>query len=93
MKPKIDLVTLPPEIKLTILRLLSHRDLCSMARVCRVWRHATEDPQLWRHCKLLVRTRDIHAIKSFANIPRYAQSSTLRFEGNIPAKEAESILR
>ena len=62
MKPKDNLASLPPEIKLTILRLLTLRDLCCMARVCRVWRLATDEPQLWRHCRLRVSTRDIQTL-------------------------------
>ena len=93
MTPQNNLVTLPPEIKLAILKLLTFRDLCSLSRVCRVWRQATDEPQLWKRCRLRINTRDMQAVKNLPNIARYSQTSTLRFDGNIPAKEAENVLR
>ena len=49
-------MALPEELKTKILGYLSYSDLKSVVLVSRQWRRMGEQPFLWRHFTLLVRT-------------------------------------
>ena len=51
-----NILALPEELKMKILGYLSYSDLKSVVLVCRQWRRMGEQPFLWRHFTLLVRT-------------------------------------
>ena len=88
-----DLESLPPEIKSLILGYLDTRSLCSMSRVSRFWRKACQDARLWRNIRLVFSTTDLSYIRELPSVERYKLVKSVRFSGNIPAKDAESILR
>ena len=92
MNSRNNLDSLPPEIKSHILSYLNTRDLCSMSGVSRSWRQATGDARLWRNTRLVFSPTNLSSIRELPSVERYKLVKSLRFSGNIPVEDAESIL-
>ena len=88
-----DLQSLPAEIKLKILQLLSLGDLQTVRRVSRNLRDATQDPRLWRSLTLSLTSRTWPDFREIIGLQKLKLITSVKFEQNISAKKAEETLR
>ena len=88
-----DLQSLPAEIKLKILQLLSLSDLQTVRRVARDLRDATQDPRLWRSLTLSLTSRTWPDFREIIGLHKLKLITSVKFEQNISAKKAEDTLR
>ncbi|KAF5298030.1 hypothetical protein FQR65_LT09841 [Abscondita terminalis] len=51
---------LPDKVLLNIFSYLNHREICTMARVCKKWRLIAYDTRLWRHVSLRPEISGLH---------------------------------
>ena len=93
MPPKANLQSLPLEIKLKILELLSLRDLQAVARMSRDLRDATREPRLWRSLTLTLTSRTWPDLLEIMALPKLKLITSIKFEQNVSAKKAEHTLR
>ena len=93
MPPKANLQSLPLEIKLKILELLSLRDLQAVARMSRDLRDATREPRLWRSLTLTLTYRTWPDFLEIMALPKLKLITSIKFEQNVSAKKAEHTLR
>ena len=87
------LQSLPAEIKLKVLQLLSLRDLQTVTRVSRNLRDATQDPRLWRSLALTLTQRTWPDFREIIGLQKLKLITSVTFEQNISAKKAEETLR
>ena len=88
-----DLQSLPAEIKLKILQLLSLGDLQTVRRVSRNLRDATQDPRLWRSLTLSLTSRTWPDFREIIGLQKLKLITSVKFVQNISAKKAEDTLR
>ena len=93
MPPSANIHSLPLEIKLKILELLSLRDLEAVARMSRDLRDATREPRLWRSLTLTLTSRTWPDFLEIMALPKLKLITSIKFEQNVSAKKAEHTLR
>jgi len=93
MPPNGNLQSLPAEIKLKVLQLLSLRDLRTVNRVSRDLREATNDPRLWRSLTLILTSRTWPDFREIIRLQKLKLITSVKFEQNISSKKAEETLR
>ena len=93
MPPSANIHSLPLEIKLKILQLLSLRDLQAVARMSRDLRDATREPRLWRSLTLTLTSRTWPDFLEIMALPKLKLITSIKFEQNVSAKKAEHTLR
>ena len=93
MPPSANIHSLPLEIKLKILELLSLRDLQAVARMSRDLRDATREPRLWRSLTLTLTSRTWPDFLEIMALPKLKLITSIKFEQNVSAKKAEHTLR
>ena len=93
MPQNANLQSLPAEIKLKVLKLLSLRDLQTVNRVSRDLRNSTLDPRLWRSLTLTLTSRTWPDFQKIIGLQKLKLISKVKFEQNISAKKAEETLR
>ena len=92
MPPSANIHSLPLEIKLKILELLSLRDLQAVARMSRDLRDATREPKLWRSLTLTLTSRTWPDFREIVALPKLKLITSVKFEHNVPAKKADETL-
>ena len=92
MDPKANFLTLPAEIKMQILKLLSLRDLRAVTMVCSDLRYLTKEPKLWRRFTLILDTRTLPELQKITTLEKLKQITSVRFR-NIPSMKVEKSLR
>merc|ERR1719208_223227 len=85
--------SLPAEIKLELLKYLPVRDLRSIVRVSRAWRHVGEDPHLWSQTRVRITTRAASFLSDIISSSKMKLLRDLKLEQCVSAKTAESVLR
>ena len=106
MDPKANFLTLPAEIKMQILKLLSLRDLRAVTMVCHDLRYLTKEPKLWRHLTLILDTRTLPELQKITTLEKlklikYNEFSPTQFLKlitsvsfrNIPSMKVDKSLR
>ena len=88
-----NLQSLPAEIKLKVLQLLSLRDLRTVNRVSRDLREATNDPRLWRSLTLILTSRTWPDFREIIRLQKLKLITSVKFEQNISSKKADETLR
>ena len=88
-----NLQSLPAEIKLKVLQLLSLRDLRTVNRVSRDLREATNDPRLWRSLTLILTSRTWPDFRDIIRLQKLKLITSVKFEQNISSKKADETLR
>ena len=71
--------SLPKEMALRILGLLSLAQLRVCAQVCHSWLSYCSCPSLWKSFTLSIDTTNIHLLPTIMETPRFSQTSRLRF--------------
>ena len=69
---------IPGEILLTIARLLSYRDLCSLALVSRGWWRVARDPLLWKSFPLSFRFESPETVMRILSCQRFSLLENVR---------------
>ena len=69
---------IPGEILLTIARLLSYRDLCNLALVCRRWWKVASDPFLWKSFPVSLRFESPETVMRILSSHRFSLLENVR---------------
>ena len=69
---------IPGEILLTIARLLSYRDLCNLALVCRRWWKVASDPFLWKSFPVSFRFESPETVMRILSSHRFSLLENVR---------------
>ena len=92
MDPKATFLTLPAEIKMQILKLLSLRDLRAVTMVCHDLRYLTKAPKLWRRLTLILDTRTLPELQKITTLEKLKLITSVSFR-NTPSMKVDKSLR
>ena len=92
MDPKANFLTLPAEIKMQILKLLSLRDLRAVTMVCHDLRYLTKESKLWRRVTLILDTRTLPELQKITTLEKLKLITSVSFR-NIPSMKVAKSLR
>ena len=91
MPPNANLQSLPLEIKLKILELLSLRDLQAVARMSRDLRDATREPRLWRSLTLTLTSRTWPDFREIVALPKLKLITSIKLSVASSNKGEETL--
>ena len=83
---------MPEEILLTIARLLSYKDLCSIALVCRRWWSVASDPLLWKSFPLSFRFESPETVMRILSSHRFSLLENVRISDQFWSRLSQETL-
>ena len=83
---------IPGEILLNIARLLSYKDLCSIALVCRRWWEVASDPLLWKSFPVSFRFESSEAAKRILSSHRFSLLENVRISDQFWSRLSQETL-
>ena len=84
--------TMPGEILLTIARLLTYKDLCSIALVCRRWWTVASDPLLWKSFPLSFRFESPETVMRVLSSHRFSLLENIRISDQFWSRLSQETL-